>query len=85
MTTDHESALDLDAYLARIGWTGERLPTVEVLRSVHRAHALGIPFENLEPVLGSAPRSRSRICRRSSYAASAAVTATSRTPCSPPH
>ncbi|MFB7306195.1 arylamine N-acetyltransferase [Streptomyces sp. NPDC056192] len=55
MTTDHESAFDLDAYLARIGWTGERLPTVEVLRSVHRAHALGIPFENLDPVLGSAP------------------------------
>nr|WTB33284.1 arylamine N-acetyltransferase [Streptomyces sp. NBC_00830] len=55
MTTDHESALDLDAYFARIGWTGERRPTVEVLRSVHRAHALGIPFENLEPVLGSAP------------------------------
>ncbi|MGW5275598.1 arylamine N-acetyltransferase family protein [Streptomyces sp. NPDC004044] len=55
MTTDHESALDLDAYLARIGWTGERRPTVEVLRSVHRAHALGIPFENLDPVLGSAP------------------------------
>ncbi|MFF1841308.1 arylamine N-acetyltransferase [Streptomyces sp. NPDC058232] len=55
MTTDHESTLDLDAYLARIGWTGERLPTAEVLRSVHRAHALGIPFENLDPVLGSAP------------------------------
>ncbi|MFF3056648.1 arylamine N-acetyltransferase [Streptomyces sp. NPDC057909] len=55
MTTDHESALDLDAYLARIRWTGERLPTAEVLRSVHRAHALGIPFENLDPVLGSAP------------------------------
>ena len=47
--------LDLDAYFARIGWTGERRPTVEVLRSVHRAHMLGIPFENLEPVLGSAP------------------------------
>ncbi|MEW1614605.1 MULTISPECIES: arylamine N-acetyltransferase [unclassified Streptomyces] len=47
--------LDLDAYVARIGWTGERRPTVEVLRSLHRAHALGIPFENLDPVLGSAP------------------------------
>ncbi|MGW1657305.1 arylamine N-acetyltransferase family protein [Streptomyces atratus] len=47
--------LDLDAYLARIGWTGERRPTAEVLRSVHRAHALGIPFENLDPVLGNAP------------------------------
>ncbi|MEU0160411.1 arylamine N-acetyltransferase [Streptomyces sp. NPDC006261] len=47
--------LDLDAYFARIGWTGEPHPTVEVLRSLHRAHALGIPFENLDPVLGSAP------------------------------
>ncbi|MEU6013604.1 arylamine N-acetyltransferase [Streptomyces sp. NPDC047515] len=63
MTSDHAAdqgrrpgpGLDLDAYLARIGWTGERRPTAEVLRSVHRAHALGIPFENLDPVLGSAP------------------------------
>ncbi|WP_406392540.1 arylamine N-acetyltransferase [Streptomyces sp. NBC_00887] len=47
--------LDLDAYFARIDWSGERRPTREVLRSVHRAHMLGIPFENLEPVLGSAP------------------------------
>ncbi|MFD4695377.1 arylamine N-acetyltransferase [Streptomyces sp. NPDC058463] len=47
--------LDLDAYFTRIGWSGERRPTREVLRSVHRAHMLGIPFENLEPVLGSAP------------------------------
>ncbi|MFE5125673.1 arylamine N-acetyltransferase [Streptomyces sp. NPDC056669] len=49
--------LDLDAYLARIGWTGERrpAPTVETLRAVHRAHLTSIPFENLEPILGSAP------------------------------
>lgn len=47
--------LDLDAYFARIGWTGEPRPTLEVLRSVLRAHLLGIPFENLDPVLGSAP------------------------------
>ncbi|WAE68247.1 arylamine N-acetyltransferase [Streptomyces cavourensis] len=47
--------LDLDAYFARIGWSGEPRPTVEVLRSLHRAHALGIPFENLDAVLGSAP------------------------------
>ncbi|MDQ0794322.1 arylamine N-acetyltransferase [Streptomyces sp. B1I3] len=46
---------DLDAYFARIGWSGERRPTPEVLRSVHRAHMLGIPFENLDPVLGHAP------------------------------
>ncbi|WP_411082095.1 arylamine N-acetyltransferase family protein [Streptomyces sp. cmx-18-6] len=49
------TTLDLDAYFARIGWTGEPRPTLEVLRSLHRAHSLGIPFENLEPVLGSAP------------------------------
>ncbi|SEC42790.1 N-hydroxyarylamine O-acetyltransferase [Streptomyces melanosporofaciens] len=49
--------LDLDAYLARIGWTGDRrpAPTVETLRAVHRAHLMSIPFENLEPLLGSAP------------------------------
>ncbi|MGW0645304.1 arylamine N-acetyltransferase family protein [Streptomyces badius] len=47
--------LDLDAYFARIGWTGKPLPTLEVLRSLHRAHLSGIPFENLDAVLGSAP------------------------------
>ncbi|MER6994351.1 arylamine N-acetyltransferase [Streptomyces sp. NPDC000410] len=47
--------IDLDAYLRRIGWTGERRPTADVLRSVHRAHMLGIPFENLDPVRGTAP------------------------------
>lgn len=49
--------LDLDAYLARIGWTGDRrpAPTAETLRAVHRAHLMSIPFENLEPLLGSAP------------------------------
>ncbi|WP_374770032.1 arylamine N-acetyltransferase [Streptomyces sp. NBC_01463] len=55
MTSDRAHALDLDAYLARIGWSGERRPTAAVLRSVHRAHALGIPFENLDPVLGRVP------------------------------
>ncbi|MEU9091292.1 arylamine N-acetyltransferase [Streptomyces sp. NPDC048428] len=55
MTREAAHALDLDAYLARIGWSGERRPTVAVLRSVHRAHALGIPFENLDPVLGTVP------------------------------
>ncbi|MEI7033226.1 arylamine N-acetyltransferase family protein [Streptomyces pratensis] len=47
--------LDLDAYVARIGWTGELRPTTDVLRSLHRAHLTGIPFENLEALLGSAP------------------------------
>ncbi|MFD4025114.1 arylamine N-acetyltransferase [Streptomyces sp. NPDC058576] len=47
--------IDLDAYFARIGWAGEPRPTLEVLRSLHRAHLSGIPFENLDAVLGSAP------------------------------
>jgi N-hydroxyarylamine O-acetyltransferase len=38
---------DLDAYLERIGLDGR--PTVE---QVHRAHAIAIPFENLDPRRG---------------------------------
>ncbi|MDH6123957.1 arylamine N-acetyltransferase [Kitasatospora sp. GP82] len=47
--------IDLDAYLARIGWSGDRSPSARTLRSVHRAHAQTIPFENTEPLLGSTP------------------------------
>jgi N-hydroxyarylamine O-acetyltransferase len=43
--------LDLDAYLARIGYDGDRAPTVEVLRGVQRAHVTSIPWENLDMVL----------------------------------
>lgn len=43
--------LDLDAYCARIGYTGARVPTLDTLRAVHAAHALSIPFENLDPLL----------------------------------
>lgn len=44
--------LDIDAYLTRIGYDGPLEPTVETLRDLHRAHALAIPFENLDVVLG---------------------------------
>ncbi|MFI0355191.1 arylamine N-acetyltransferase [Actinomadura sp. 9N407] len=44
--------LDLDAYLERIGYDGDRSPTLETLRALHRAHVTAIPFENLEVVLG---------------------------------
>ncbi|MEV6550371.1 arylamine N-acetyltransferase [Streptomyces sp. NPDC051597] len=44
--------LDLDAYLARIGYEGERAPTLEVLRGLQRAHVTSIPFENANAVLG---------------------------------
>lgn len=42
---------DLDAYFARIGYTGERAPTLETLRAVHAQHAETIAFENLDPLL----------------------------------
>jgi N-hydroxyarylamine O-acetyltransferase len=45
-------AIDLDAYFARIGYTGERTPTLETLRAVQRLHAATIPFENLNSLLG---------------------------------
>lgn len=43
--------LDLDGYLARIGFDGERAPTVDTLRKLVRAHTTSIPFENLEILL----------------------------------
>ncbi|WMX44702.1 arylamine N-acetyltransferase family protein [Streptomyces roseicoloratus] len=44
--------LDLDAYLARIGHSGELAPDLATLRSVHRANVETIPFENLDVALG---------------------------------
>ncbi|WP_026412835.1 arylamine N-acetyltransferase family protein [Actinomadura oligospora] len=47
----HGGDLDLDAYLDRVGFGGERTPTLATLRALHRGHTTSIPFENLEPVL----------------------------------
>jgi len=44
--------LDLEAYLARIGYAGVLAPTAETLRALHRAHVSAVPFENLEIILG---------------------------------
>ncbi|MEW2353704.1 arylamine N-acetyltransferase [Spirillospora sp. NPDC029432] len=44
--------LDLDAYLERIGYEGDRAPTLEALRALQLAHVTAMPFENLEIVLG---------------------------------
>lgn len=43
--------LDLDAYLERIRFDGDRSPTLRTLRALQRAHVTTIPFENLEIVL----------------------------------
>ncbi|MGH8241451.1 MAG: arylamine N-acetyltransferase family protein, partial [Steroidobacteraceae bacterium] len=50
MTTD--PVLDLDAYFARVGYTGPRAATLETLRTLHAGHAASIPFENLNPLCG---------------------------------
>jgi arylamine N-acetyltransferase len=44
--------LDLDAYLARIGYAGPAGPSEEALTALHRAHLAAIPFENLDILLG---------------------------------
>ena len=42
---------DLDAYFARIGYQGDRAPSLETLAGIHLRHAITIPFENLDPFL----------------------------------
>ena len=46
------SEFALDAYLARIGYAGPRIPTLDTLQAVHALHPAAIPFENLNPLLG---------------------------------
>lgn len=45
-------AFDLDAYLARIGYSGPREPTLAVLQALHALHPDAIPYENLTPLMG---------------------------------
>ncbi len=42
---------DLDNYLRRIGYDGDRAPTLDTLRAIHRLHPQAIAFENLDPLL----------------------------------
>jgi N-hydroxyarylamine O-acetyltransferase len=44
--------IDLDRYLARIGWSGPLRPMADDLAALHLAHATHIPFENLDILLG---------------------------------
>jgi N-hydroxyarylamine O-acetyltransferase len=44
--------IDLDAYFARIGYTGPRAPNLDVLNALSAAHVRSIPFENIDVVLG---------------------------------
>jgi len=42
---------ELDKYFARVGYTGPREPTIDVLHALTAAHAQSIPFENLDVLL----------------------------------
>ena len=44
--------MNVPAYLERIGYSGPVTPKLEVLRAVHRAHLLSVPFENLDIARG---------------------------------
>ena len=45
--------LDLDAYFGRIGYAGDRTPTLETLTRLHALHPTAIPFENLDTLRGA--------------------------------
>jgi len=45
------NALDIAAYLRRVGYSGPLQPVRSVLEALHLAHATHIPFENLDVLL----------------------------------
>ncbi|GHH34834.1 arylamine N-acetyltransferase family protein [Lentzea cavernae] len=45
-------AVDLDAYLTRVGFQGEVAPDLSTLRRLHTAHVGAIAFDNLDALLG---------------------------------
>lgn len=48
----HGSDVDLDAYLARVGYRGDVAEDLTTLRGLHTAHVGAIPFDNLDALLG---------------------------------
>jgi N-hydroxyarylamine O-acetyltransferase len=47
-----QPGFDLEAYLHRIGYSGPRAATLDMLKALHLLHPEAIPFENLDPFLG---------------------------------
>jgi N-hydroxyarylamine O-acetyltransferase len=41
----------LESYCARVGYTGERAPTLGTLRALQQLHPAAIPFEAMDPLL----------------------------------
>lgn len=50
--TTISDAVDLDAYLDRIGYTGNLDTSAQTLIELHKRHVQSIPFENLDVLLG---------------------------------
>ncbi|MBA2350407.1 MAG: arylamine N-acetyltransferase [Burkholderiales bacterium] len=46
------TSIDLNAYLERIAYPGERAPTLATLAAIHVRHTEAIAFENLNPLMG---------------------------------
>ncbi|MCX2779383.1 arylamine N-acetyltransferase family protein [Microbulbifer thermotolerans] len=46
------TAIDMEAYFARIGYTGESVAVPETVRALVSCHVRSIPFENIDPFLG---------------------------------
>ncbi|MTI86970.1 MAG: arylamine N-acetyltransferase [Balneolaceae bacterium] len=47
-----KTSFNLDAYLKRIGYSGETKVSRQLLADLHKHHVKAIPFENLNPFLG---------------------------------
>jgi N-hydroxyarylamine O-acetyltransferase len=47
--------IDCDAYLARVGYSGPRVPSLAVLQELVARHTASITFENIEPITRSVP------------------------------
>lgn len=47
--------IDLEAYLRRVDHTGSREPSIELLAAVCTRHPAHIPYENIDPLLGTPP------------------------------
>lgn len=51
MENHHSDLIDLDAYFERIGYSGDRSPTLQTLQAIHQCHVEAIAYENLNSFL----------------------------------
>ncbi|MBW4474202.1 MAG: arylamine N-acetyltransferase [Stenomitos rutilans HA7619-LM2] len=51
MKNQFSDSINLDAYFERIGYSGDRTPTLQTLQAICKHHTETIAFENLNPLL----------------------------------